>query len=461
MKRVVGLVAAVASVATFLAGHAAADEIDWNQVEREATRLLTSYIQIDTSNPPGNEAEAARFLADEFRAEGIAARLHEPEPGRGSVVAILNGTGEKRPIVLLSHLDVVPAIAAEWSVPPFSGEVRDGYVYGRGAIDCKGISIVNAVAMFLLKRNDIVLKRDIVFVGTADEEVGGKVGAGWLVENNLATLGDVEFVLNEGGEIRVEDGKRVYEIAVAEKTPCWLKLTARGKSGHGSTPPDTTATTRLIRALDRVVERKAEVRVVPEVQAYYAALAQTEQGERWAQFADLPKALEDATFRSEFLADPRHAAMVRDTVVPTVLNGSHKTNVIPASASAELDCRLLPGQSPEAFVQSIKDSIDDREVEVDILLNFPPSSSPVDTALFEAIRTMARNEGAAVAPAVLRGFTDSHFFREKGIVSYGFTPFDLAPGELSRMHGIDERVSTENLREATRRLVELLRLIGE
>jgi acetylornithine deacetylase/succinyl-diaminopimelate desuccinylase-like protein len=422
-------VVAVALVAVASSGsRAAARDIDWKQVEREAATMLAAYIKIDTSNPPGNEAAAARFLADEFRAEGIAAQLYEPEPGRGSVSARLSGTGEKRPIILLSHLDVVPANAAEWSVPPFSGEVRDGYVYGRGAIDCKGVGVVNTLAMLLLRRHEIMLERDVIFVATADEEAGGKLGAGWVAENALATFGDVEFVLNEGGEIRSEDGHRVYEVSVAEKTPCWLKLTARGKPGHGSTPPETTATTRLIRALDRVLQHQPEVRVVPEVQAYYAALAEHEQGDRKAQFADLAASLQKADFRTQFLADPRHAALVRNTIAPTVFHGSQKTNVIPATASAELDCRLLPGQSADTFVQSIKDSIDDREVEVEVLLNFAATSSPTNTELFEAIETVARDEKAAIAPAVLRGFTDSHFFRNKGVVSYGFTPFELPPG---------------------------------
>lgn len=460
MRRV-GRSLAAGALAVCIGGPVTAGEVDWGAIEREATRLLTAYIQIDTSNPPGNETAAARFLASELRRAGMETQIHESRPGRGSLIATLRGSGEKRPIVLLSHLDVVPAVAEEWSVPPFSGDVRDGYVYGRGAIDCKGVGVVNALAMMLLKRSGVVLKRDIHFVGTADEETGGRLGAGWLVENHLRDLGEVEFVLNEGGEIRVERGKRVYEVAVVEKVPCWLRVTARGKPGHGSTPPEVTATTRLIRALHRIQEREPEIRVVPEVQAYYAALAALEPEPQRSRFADLGKALRDPEFRREFLADARHAALVRNTIVPTVLNGSHKTNVIPASASAELDCRLLPGQSPEAFVQSVVEIIDDREVEVEVLLNFPPSSSPAATELFAAIEALARSEGAGVAPAVLRGFTDSHFFREKGIVSYGFTPFELAPEELARMHGADERISTENLREATRRLVELLRRIGE
>jgi acetylornithine deacetylase/succinyl-diaminopimelate desuccinylase-like protein len=250
-------------------------------------------------------------------------------------------------------------------------------------------------------------------------------------------------------------------VSVAEKTPCWLRLTARGKSGHGSTPPEHTATTRLVRALDRIMKRENEVRVVPEVQEYYAAMALAEEEPRKTRFADLRKALEDAEFRQTFLSDPRDAALVRNTIAPTVLSGSPKTNIIPAAATAELDCRLLPGESPDAFVRSIKDSIDDKEVEVEILLNFPPSSSSADSALFKAIRKLAETENTPIVPAVLRGFTDSHFFREKGVLSYGFTPFELTPDDLGRVHGIDERISTANLREATRRLIAILRSLDE
>jgi len=451
--------AAAVAVTALVGARTVAADIDWQQVEREATDLLVEYVRIDTANPPGNETKATKFLAQKFKREGFTSQLLESKPGRGSIIVRLKGSGEKRPLVLLHHLDVVPAVAGEWSVAPFSGTVRDGYVHGRGAIDCKGVGVVDAMALFLLKRNAIKLKRDVVFIGTADEEAGGEYGAGWVVKNHAKDLADIEFVLNEGGHIRSDEGKRLYEVSVAEKTPCWLRLTARGKSGHGSTPPEHTATTRLVRALDRIMKRDNEVRVVPEVQEYYAALAPTESEPRKSRIADLRKSLDDAEFKKEFLSDPRDAALVRNTIAPTVLSGSPKTNIIPAAASAELDCRLLPGESPDAFVRSINDTIDDKDVEVEILLNFPPSASTSESTLFKAIRKMAASENTPIVPAVLRGFTDSHFFREKGVVSYGFTPFELTPDDLGRVHGVDERISTKNLRDATRRLIEILRLL--
>ena len=440
-----------------LATSAGAADIDWAEVESQATEFLSAYIQIDTSNPPGNETAAARFLADRFRQAGIETDVFESAPGRGSVLARMKGTGGLRPIIFLNHLDVVPATPEGWDLPPFSGTVRDGYVYGRGAIDCKGPGTIEAMAVLLLKRQGIALKRDVIFLGTADEETGGKLGAGWMVAEHFKDLHHAEFVLNEGGSVRLRaDGSRVYEIAVSEKTPCWLKLETTGVPGHGSSPPPETAVTRLIRGLDRVRGYEAPLRVTPEVQTYYAALAATLQGERRERFKDLRAALADADFRRAFLQDPHDAALVRNTITPTVLNGSQKTNVIPYAASAELDCRLLPGEDPEVFVRTLKDTIGDPEVTVRVLLNFPPTSSPSATAFTAAVRALAEGEGAPVVPSVLTGFTDSHYFREKGIASYGFVPFDLSEDEERREHGVNERVSTHNLRQGTRRLMDLL-----
>jgi len=453
----------VAALALFvMSGAACAAEINWDDVEKQATQFLSAYIKVNTTNPPGNEIAAARFLAERFRKAGIAAQTFESERGRGSVLARLQGTGGARPVILLNHLDVVPANPDGWDVPPFAGVVRDGFVYGRGALDCKGVGTVDALALMLLKRNGIRLKRDVIFLGTADEEAGGKLGAGWMVANHFDAFGDAEFVLNEGGDIHVlPNGTRSYDPAVSEKTPCWLRLTATGAAGHGSAPAKETAVTRLVRALARLRDYQPELHVVPEVQAYYAARAVLEDEAQRAHYSDLRTALTDENFRTQFLADAHNTAMVHNTLTPTVLSASEKTNVIPRTASAELDCRLLPDQNPEQFVNTVKGVIDDAEVNVDVLLNFPPSSSPTDTTLFAAIRTLASRDNAPVVPGVLTGFTDSHYFREKGIASYGFVPFVLGDDEARREHGLNERLSTENLREGTRRLLDLLQEIDK
>ncbi len=441
---------------------ARAADIDWSNVEQQATNFLSTYIQIDTTNPPGNEIAAAQFLADHFRQVGIDAETFESAPGRGSVLARLKGSGGARPVILLNHLDVVPANADGWDVPPFSGSVRDGFVYGRGALDCKGVGTVDAMALLLMKQHGITLKRDVIFLGTADEETGGKLGAGWMVGNHFDRFADAEFVLNEGGAIDVlPNGKLAYAVAVAEKTPCWLRLTATGHPGHGSSPQKQTAVTRLVRALYQVSEYRPALRVTPEVEAYYAALAPLQDDARRQQYKNLRSALQNQKFRTEFLDRAHDAALVHNTITPTVLTGSQKTNVIPRTASAELDCRLLPGEEPVPFVDTIRHVINDPDVTVDVILNFPPSASPTETQLYTAIERVAAREHMPVIPSVLTGFTDSHYFREKGVTSYGFVPFALNEDEGSREHGINERLSIENLREGTRRLLELLQTLDE
>jgi acetylornithine deacetylase/succinyl-diaminopimelate desuccinylase-like protein len=439
-----------------------AAEIDWTAVERQATEFLSAYVQIDTTNPPGNEITAAQFLADHFRQAGIDAETFESAPGRGSVLARLKGSGGGRPVILLNHLDVVPANSDGWDLPPFSGAVRDGYVYGRGALDCKGVGTVDAMALLLMKQHGITLKRDVIFLGTADEETGGKLGAGWMVDTHFDRFADVQYVLNEGGAIEIlPNGKRAYGVAVAEKTPCWLRLTATGRPGHGSAPGKETAVTRLVRALERTRVYRPALHVTPEVQAYYTALAPLQDDARRKQYTNLRSALQNEKFRAAFLDKAHDSALVHNTITPTVLTGSQKTNVIPRTASAELDCRLLPGESPETFVTTVRRVIDDPDVNVDVLLNFPPSASPTDTPLYAALRQVAEREHVPVVPSVLTGFTDSHYFREKGITSYGFVPFALTEDEGSREHGINERLSTDNLREGTRRLLELLQSLDE
>src|SRR5262245_51087754 len=229
-----------------------AGEADWGIVEKEAGDLLSQYIQIDTTNPPGNEIAAAQLWQQVLSHEGIETRVFESQPSRGVVYARLKGSGEKKALILLHHLDVVPAVKADWSVDPFAGEIKDGYVYGRGAIDCKGVAVVQFMTMALLKRAGVILTRDIIFLGTADEEVGGRLGAGWFVEQHADLIADAEFLLTEGGNIRIQDGQRSYNVDIAEKAPCWIQLEANGPAGHGSVPLRETAVTRLIRALEKI-----------------------------------------------------------------------------------------------------------------------------------------------------------------------------------------------------------------
>ncbi len=434
-------------------------EVDWAAVEQEAGDLLSRYIRVDTTNPPGNEIAAALFWKEVLAKDGLDAQVFESQPGRGVVYARLKGSGEKKALILLHHLDVVPAVKTDWEIEPFGGIIKDGYVYGRGAIDCKGVAVAQFMALALLKRLRLPLKRDIIFLGTADEETGGHSGAGWFVENHSDLIADAEFLLTEGGGIRVHNGQRSYNVDIAEKAPCWLQLDAHGPAGHGSMPLPETAVTRLIRALEKIRHHETEVKVIPAVQAYFSALAEREEPTKADQYRNLERALADPKFFKEFTNNPAHNALIRNTISPTVLEGSNKTNVIPSHARAQLDCRLLPGEDPQQFVTMLEKVVGDPEVRFSILLNFPPLASEVETDLFRAIRTVAEKHDpqAPVVPAVLGGFTDAHYFRRKGIVSYGFTGLSLAEDDTRRVHGTNERVPLASLWTGARSLLEIIR----
>jgi acetylornithine deacetylase/succinyl-diaminopimelate desuccinylase-like protein len=435
--------------------------IDYDKVTAEATDLLSRYIKINTTNPPGNELAAAKMLREKFLAEGIPATVWIPQPNRAVIAARLHGIGKhNKSIVLLSHMDVVPAEAKEWQVPPFSGLVQDGEIWGRGALDDKGPGVVELMAMLAIKRAGILLDRDVLFLATADEEDGGRNGAGWLVEHQPDVITDAGFLLNEGGEIRAEPGKpKLYQVSVSEKTPLWLKLTAEGASGHASSPPDQTAVTRLVLALARLVEYHTPIKVLPIVEDYFRQTARIDHGPR--EMADLRSALHDPAFSKQFLAIPIQNASVRDTITPTVLAGSSRINVLPSAATAQLDCRLLPGDQPGTLIKTIGKLINDDHVRIDQILNFAPIASAEKTPLMSAIASLAgKRDQAAVVPMMLDGFTDSHYFRQRGLVAYGFIPLESTP-ELSRtIHGINERVRISNLRGGIERMVELLKIFG-
>ncbi|HEV2171773.1 MAG TPA: M20/M25/M40 family metallo-hydrolase [Candidatus Binatus sp.] len=436
--------------------------INWDKVTQEATDLLSKYIQIDTTNPPGNEIGAARMLKEKFLADGIPATTWEPLKGRGIVAARMRGIGKhNKAIILLSHMDVVPANPKEWQVPPFSGTVKNGEIWGRGSIDDKGPGVIELMAMLAIKRAGILLNRDVLFVATGDEEEGGKNGAGWFVDHQASVFSDAGFLLNEGGGIRaLSDGKRkAYVVSVTEKTPLWIRLTASGPAGHASDPPAETAVTRLVRALAKLSEYKTPIHVIGPVQDYYHQMDELDHGPK--QLLDLAAALKEPEFLKKFLSDPGQNARVRDTITPTVLSASQKTNVISETAYAEVDCRLLPGSDPKTVINEIKKAIDDDTIKIDTILNFPPISSPSRSPLMTSIETLAKDhDQASVVPSMIIGFTDSHYFRQKKVVSYGFIPVEVLPAQGKGVHGINERIGVKELSDGIKRMVELLKIFG-
>ena len=434
--------------------------IDYDKLTQEAVTLLSQYIKINTTNPPGNELPAAKMIREKFLDDGIPATIWEPQPGRGVVAARLHGVGRhNKAIVLLSHMDVVPANPKEWQVPPFSGVVKDGELWGRGAIDDKGPGVIELMAMLAIKRAGILLDRDVLFLATGDEEEGGRIGAGWMVEHEADVFADAGYLINEGGGILSRpNGHRYYGVSVTEKTPLWLRLTASGPEGHAAVPPEETAVTHLVRALGRLIAYRAPIRIVDPVRDYYRAMAEIDGGP--PQLLNLRSALRDPAWAKGFLAVPRQNALVRDTITPTMLSGSDKTNIIPASASAELDCRLLPGDDPQAVVAGLRKVIADDTIKVEVVLNFPAVSSPRKSHLMTAIERLAESEHARVVPAMTAGFTDSHYFRQKGLIAYGFIPIELAPGAERGVHGINEHLSVKEIGAGIRRMVQLLEYAG-
>ena len=426
-------------------------DAQWRVVGREAAALLSQYVAINTTNPPGNELQAATWLQAVLAREGIEAQVFEPRPGKANLYARLRGDGSARPLILLNHMDVVLASPTYWTVDPFGGVVRDGYVWGRGALDMKGEAIAQLMALLTLKRARVPLKRDVIFLATADEEIGGGVGAGWFVEQHPELVQDAEFLINEGGTIRADPSGRIeyYGVGTTEKSPFWLDVTARGTPGHGARPTPDNPVHRLVRALNRIAAYQTPLVVTPAVERYLRDLSALEPDPaRRAWLADVRAALRDSTAVRALTGDLTYNALLRNTISITGLQGSDKTNVIPPLARAALDVRLLPGQDPQAFLTDLERVVGDTAVTITPQgPNWPATESGTDTELFRAVVAAARERtpNAVVTTPPLAGFTDSHYFRRLGIVSYGLSPFPLDQAESRGVHGNDERVSLDDL----------------
>jgi acetylornithine deacetylase/succinyl-diaminopimelate desuccinylase-like protein len=437
--------------------------MDWNQLLGEATRYLQEYIRIETVNPPGNEIEGARLLKKIFDKDSIPTQIYEPSPGRGNLLATLKGNGRKRPVLLLSHIDVIPAEKDKWEVDPFSGVIKDGYLYGRGTLDDKSMGIVAMMALLILKREKVPLKRDILFLAAADEETGGKWGVEWAV-NNIRSLRDCEYAINEGGHVMVDEkgGADRYEVSSGQKVLFQLKLKARGTSGHASMPLPDNPNLKLLRALEAITSWETPFHILPMVQEFCLKMASKQPAEDRRFYEDIEQGLQDASFAKRFLSDPVHNAMVRNTVSLTVLQAGTKVNVIPSESTASLDCRLIPGSSKQMFLEEVKKRAGN-EIEVEIISesdSLPPS--PFDTDLYRSIeKFVARKDpGCPVVPKLLPGATDGRYLREKGIITYDFSPFRVTDSELLKIHAVNERIAIENLKFGMEMLTDLLKEIA-
>jgi acetylornithine deacetylase/succinyl-diaminopimelate desuccinylase-like protein len=461
-----GLLVALTSATLALASPAppshAADKPARQLLEGDAVvDLLRDYLRIDTSNPPGNELIAARFFKGLFDREGIPSEIFEIAPGRANLVARLKGTGEKRPLVLLNHMDVVNAERPFWSVDPFGGVVKGGYVYGRGALDMKTTGLLEAVVLINLKRSGARLARDLIFVATADEEVDA-IGIDWIVKKRPDLVEGAEFMLNEGGVIdRIGGRVRSWDVGVTEKCPLWIKIVSRGRPGHGSQPfTKDNAVLALLSSLDRLSRHRTPIRLTPAAEAYFKARAASQRGSLAEKYRDIRESIEDPEVLESIESDQYLNAIVRNTISITMLQGAPQTNIIPTVAEARVDIRLLPGEDPAAFLEEIRKIVEAPGLTVEPVGPFvPATASPVDSDLMRAIdRARARHHPRAVlAPTILTGWTESAMVRPLGIQAYGFEPFILDGVEQKRAHGNDERISIDNVHLGLRIMDEVVR----
>lgn len=427
------------------------------EIEEETTDFLSGLIRVNTTNPPGNETAAAKYLAKSLEKDSFKCELFESAAGRGSVVTRSKGANRKPSLLLLSHLDVVAANPKEWSVDPFSGLVKDGFVWGRGALDMKGMTAIEVMVLKLLKRNNVKLKGDVILAATADEEKGGEAGAGWLVQNHPDKV-RADYVLNEGGGMAMKiDGKNMFTINTAEKGILWFKIKAGGTPGHGSVPGAAdNAILRMNRVVEKLGSYRSKISLVPTVKQYIGEVAESSKLRDLSVLLQNPvksdQILDKLAQKDKYLAEELRARL-RMTVTPTIINGGVKENIIPSECEAVFDCRILPGQSPTEALDEIKGLLKDAGLDkltFEIIQANEPSESSLDTSLYQLITDVLKEfePGCRVTPVMLTGGTDSRFFRKLGSVCYGFHPVrpETSYSEMQKtIHGIDERISIDNL----------------
>ena len=426
--------------------------------ELDPLEILKEYISIDTVNPPGNESNAVEFLGDILKDFGIEYKTYESAPGRGNLIARING-GDMPALILMHHTDVVPFNAEYWISDPMVAEEINGYLYGRGVIDMKGLGVQHLMAFLDAFKNKEKLNRDIIFMATADEEAGGLFGVGWLIDNHPEVFDGAGYVLNEGGSGLDIDGQKIFNVEVTQKVPVWLKLTAEGVPGHGSMPRKSSAVIKILKALNALNDNPFTPRIIPPVDEYFKSLAMDMNEPEASLFKNLARSVKNKKFIDD-LQDDNAAlhALTRDTCSITMLKGSSKINVIPPTASAEVDCRMLPDREVKEFLADFKNIVEPFDVDVQVLLSFKRGVSSRDSSLYKTIEKVTSElyKNSKVIPSVATGFTDSHFTRDLGIESYGFNPTLYPAGEARGIHGNNERVSIKLFRQSTADLTQIV-----
>jgi len=433
--------------------------VSWAGYQDETVKLLQDYIRIDTSNPPGNELAAAQFFKRLFDAAHVPNTIYEYLPGRANLHAVLKGDGTLRPLILLNHLDVVRADPRNWKAPPFSGEIVGGELLGRGALDMKDEGLLQAMVLVIAAREHLPLKRDLIFLATSDEEVND-TGSAWILEHHSEIVRGAEYLITEGGSNLILAGRgTIYGIDVAEKSPFWVRMVATGRGGHGSIPIADSAANRLVEAMDRVIHWQTPIRLLPTVEQFFQEIAKVAKEPRASEFRNIRQSLRDPAFVKMISEDENFNYMLRDTISLTVLKGSPQTNVIPDTASGELDIRLLPGEDPNAFLEQMKKIVDDPKIQLEPISPYrAPNSSSTDTSLYRIIERVVHeyNPQALVVPALNSGYTESQMYRPLGITAYGFIPIELTSEQEATQHAANERVPVEQLRRGVKMLYEVV-----
>jgi acetylornithine deacetylase/succinyl-diaminopimelate desuccinylase-like protein len=434
---------------------------------QEAVGFLRDLIRIDTTNPPGNERRAAEYLKACFERNGIKCDVIG-ESGRENAVARVDGAKAKPRLMLLSHTDVVPAAnVGTWKYPPFSGEIEGDWVYGRGACDDKFDAVAQAMALIILRRRRIQLDGTLLYASVADEEVNGR-GAEWLTSNEPSKVA-AEYVVGEGGGPPITIGsEKAYVISTGEKGLVWLKLTAKGKAGHGSIPTlADNANLKMAKVFQNLSDFKTMVTIPDEVGAgirsavtgLFGEVQGAELIDRYLNVRHLDELLNRIASKDKEIAE-RLRALTRMTISPNVIHGGTETNVIPGVCEGKVDIRLVPGQVDEDAIRTVTECAEGFDVEVNAYHYTPVSISPSNTRFYQIISSTMTElaPGCVTLPQISAGMSDSRFWRKLGSVVYGFVPMspttrlsDISPG----VHGVNERIDIPSLKFATEFLCQL------
>ena len=422
---------------------------DFSKASEEATQMLQALVRIDTSNPPGNESKVAEYLKSILDKEGIASEIITAEPGRGNLIARIKGSGKKKPLLLMGHADVVGVERDKWSVDPFGGVIKDGYVYGRGALDDKSGLTAMFQVLRMINRHKLPLDRDIIFLAEAGEEGGPPVGIDFLVEKHWPKI-ECEYALNEGGDTLIKNGKvQFVAVSTTEKIPDRMRLIARGVSGHGSMPRVDNPVVHLAAAVAKLGTWQPPMRLNETTRTFFDRLAKVSPPDEAFLFTHL----EDPVIGPMAQEKLRHtnvmySSMLRTSIAPTIIKGGFRDNVIPAEAEALLDIRVLPDEDMDKFIAEMKRIINDPAVEIVRVGRRPSATSvpPLNSEMFRALekaQTVVFPDSVTL-PQMITGATDSAQLRAKGVLAYGIGS-PITDEDNERMHGNDERLSIDGL----------------